>query len=890
MKLWHRVRRRLGLRGRDRGEAAMDEELRIHVSMEAEHLMRTEGLDPAEARRRALVAFGGVERMKERARDVRGSRWAEDLVQDCRIGTRALRRSPGFTAAAVLTLTLGVGATTAMFSVVSGVLLAPLPYPASERLVAVWSRFLPESGFDFPEFPLSPPEYFDYRSQTHALGDVAAHSGVRATIMNDHGLALSVRGAAATANLFEVLRVGPVLGRTYTVQEDVPTGADVVVLGHALWQRAYGGDEAVLGRTIRVNGRPLEVIGVMPVGFSYPTPETELWLPARLDPVVDAARGSHYLQAVGRLADGADFELAERERAQLMQRWQAEYPDVHTGHFLFLRPLLENVVGTARPALLALLGAVGFVLLIVCANVANLLLARAEARRPELAVRSALGAGRARLVRQFIAEGAVLSAIGAAAGVGVAYVLLRATLALGADSVPRAHSVSLDGGVLLFTAAVAAVSTIVFALAPLITLNSGGGRSALRDDHRTTSSSRGLRLRRALVAAQVALAVIVVTGAGLMVRSFVALAGVEPGFRAERVMLAELSLPAGAYPDDVAVIGFYQELLERLGRLAGVENAAAISTLPLGGWASNIDFRIEGAAPPAPGEPAHSGDLIITDPGFVQSFDVAVLEGRFFERTDRTESLPVVVVNRRLARQFWPGESAVGKRLRIAESDDRPWLEVVGIIDDVQYRGPADEIRPAWYLPLAQMTLSLGQPARTFHVAVRTSPQPATLATAIRATIRAVDPDIAVVRLRPLETVVSGALARPRFTTGVLGLFAALALLLGAIGIYGVLAYAVTRRTREFGIRMALGAGWRELAALVLREGFLMVVLGLGFGLAAAAAATRLIHGLLFRVDPADPATLLAVAALVCLAALLASVGPLWRAYRTDPVRALRTD
>lgn len=892
MNALHRSLRRLaGLLRRRQTDAAMDEEMRFHVEMETELLMSAESLDAAEARRRALVAFGGVERAKERWRDARRTRWVEDLAQDVRQGMRGMRRAPGFTLVAILTLALGIGATTAMFSVVNGVMLKPLPYPESDRLVAVWSRFLPESGFDFPEFPLSPPEYFDYRAQSSAAEDIAAYHGYRATLIAGDGTPISVRAAATTANLFHVLRVDPALGRAHTSSEDVAEGPSVAVLGHALWDRAFGGDQAVIGRTIRVNGRTAEVIGVMPAGFAYPSEETELWTPVGLDPMERSGRGRHFLGAVARLAAGTDRARADAEMATLMSAWRAEYPDVHTGHFLFLRPLKEQVVGAAGPALLALLGAVGLILLIVCANVANLLLARGEVRQQELAVRSALGAGRPRLVRQFLAEGALLSLAGGLAGLGLAYVLVRVTLALGAQSIPRTAGIALDPRVLLFAAGIALFTTIIFAAAPALRLPVAQPRLALGSDGRTTTAgAHGIRLRHALVATQIALAVVVVIGAGLVARSYNALTNVDPGFDVGDVLVADLAVPSGDYPESADVIAFYEELLERLERLPGAQAAAAVSALPLTDGAPNIDFVIEGVPPPAPGEPAQSGDMIIADPGYARTFGVTVLEGRFFEPRDRLGSMPVVVVNRHLARMFWPEQSAIGKRIRSAGDAGAPWLTVVGVVGDVQFRTLAEEMRPAWYVPLAQMATTPGNDARYFSVAVRTDRDPMLLAGSMRDVLRGVDPLLPVIRLRDLDHVAAEAVGGPRFTTTVLGLFAALALVLGAIGIYGVLAYAVARRTREFGIRMALGADARRLTRLIVVHGLRLALAGLVVGLIASLAATRLIEGLLFSVSPADPATFAAVAAAVCIIAVAASLVPVRRALRSDPLRSLRAE
>jgi putative ABC transport system permease protein len=880
------LRRLRALVQRRRMEAEMDAEMRSHIQMEVEHLLQDGTLTPEEARRRALVAFGGVERTKERARDVRSVRWLGDWAQDSRLGARALRRAPGFTVVAVLTLTLGIGATTAMFSVVRGVLLDPLPYPDSERLVAVWSRFLPESGFDFPQFPLSPPEYFDYRAAADAVPELAAYRGYRATLAAGDGRPLSVRGAASTANLFAILRARPLLGRTFAPHEDVPDGASVVLLGHGLWHRAFGGDPAVLGRTIRVNGRAVEVIGIMPADFAFPSPETELWTPAGLDPV-NSSRGAHVLSAVGRLRDGVDLQEARAELDHLMTRWAQEYPDVHRGHFLFLTPLLDDVVGNTRPALLVLLGAVAFVLLIVCANVANLLLTRGEARARELAVRSALGAGRGRLARQFLAEAAVLSAAGAVGGVLLARVLVDATLALGADSIPRAGNVAVDGRLLLFVAGIAVFSTIVFALAPLTRLDMAAPRRALGAGTRSTPAQG--RLRHALVTAQVALSVVVTIGAGLMLRSFRELTTVDPGFTVDNALIADISLPAGDYDTPEKVVALYQELLARLQQTPGARAASASSSRPLGDGAPNHDFVIEGTTPPAPGEPAQSGDFIIVDPGYAGTFGIDIVQGRFFAGTDRAGSLPVVVVNRTLAEMFWPGENPVGRRLRDAGGQG-PWLEVIGVVEDVQYRSPDQDMRPAWYVPLAQMSLSVPSGARSFSVTVRGEGDPTLLAQPMRDVLRALDAGLPIIRMQPLVRVRADAVARPRFVMVVLTLFAALALALGAIGIYGVLSGTVAGRTHEFGVRIALGAGARELTGLVLRSGLRIVLAGLLLGVAGALVATQLVRGMLFRVSATDPVTFTAVGATICLVAIAASLIPLRRALRSDPARALRAD
>jgi predicted permease len=481
--------------------------------------------------------------------------------------------------------------------------------------------------------------------------------------------------------------------------------------------------------------------------------------------------------------------------------------------------------------------------------------------------------------------------VGGLAGVALAYLAVDLTHALGADSIPRAGNIVVDGRVLLFSTGVALFTTLVFAVAPALALSIAEPHRMMGDESRSATAGTGrLRLRNTLVAAQVALAVIVVIGAGLMMRSFGELTAVDPGFRAERVLVAGLSVPSGDYPESDDVIRVYERLVETLATLPGVRSAAAMSPMPLAGDAPNVDFVIDGMPPAAPGEPATSGDMIITDPGYAATMGIELVEGRFFQSEDRRGGMAVTVVNERLARMFWPGESALGRRIRMAGDADRPWLTIVGVIDDVQFRTLADDVHPAWYLPLAQMTLSMGQPARSFTVAVRAEADAASLAASFRDVVRAIDPTLPVIRMRPLEHVVTEAVATPRFTTTVLALFAALALVLGAVGVYGVLAHAVARRTREFGIRMALGAGRREITTIVLGPALRIVLGGLVIGLGSALFATQLMRELLFGVTATDPRTYAGVAVVVCIVGLAACMLPLWRALTADPVRALRSE
>lgn len=871
---------------KERAELELDEELRFHLDREVERL-EAQGVEAPEARSRALRSFGGVERWKEEVRDARGLRLLDDLRQDLAYGVRGLRRGPGFAAVAVITLGVGIGASTAVFSVVDGVLLEPLPYPEPQELVTIQGRFLPESGFDFPYFPLSPPEYRDYRQQARSMADVGAYSTIGVTLTGPEGDPQRVQGALVTANLFDVLGVEPILGRSFAADEDVPNGPAVVVLGHALWRSRYGGDPAIVGRSILANGAPAEVIGVMPPGFAYPAESQQIWGTLGLDPASQTNRSSHWLFATGRLAAGVGLAEAEAEMETLMAAWKAEFPSVHTGHFLILRSLEDQVVGEARPMLLVLLGGVGFVLLVVCANVANLLMARGEARTRELAVRGALGAGRWRLGRQLLTESVILALVGGAVGVGLAWLGVGGLVALGADSIPRAALVQVDGDVLAFCAGVSLLTAVLFGIAPAVQGGRADPGAVLREGGRAGTGGRSrTRFRRGLVAVEVALAVLLVAGAGLLLRSFAELLRVDPGFRAEGVLVAQISLPSTDYPDLPAVAAFHGRLQERLAALPGVRSVSAAGDLPLLETPPNVDFEIDGLPPVAPGQPARSGDLVFALPGYTEALGIRMVEGRFLEPTDHRDAPPVAVVNRTAAELYWPDRSPLGARIRMSSSEPGPWHTVVGVVEDVLFASLDATPRQAWYLPVSQAPWS----ARTLYYVVATSGDPARLAPAVRGAIWELDERLPLIRLEPLERVVAASLSRPRFVATLLTGFAAIALLLGAIGIYGVMAFSVAQRARELGIRMVLGARRGQTAWLVVRQGLGLALAGLLLGVPAALGLTRLLGGLLYGVSPTDPLTFGAAALALLAAASLACWLPARRAVRLDPAESLRLE
>jgi putative ABC transport system permease protein len=810
------------------------------------------------------------------------------LLQNLRFALRQLARRPAFTAVAVLTLALGIGVNTTIFSVVNSVLLRPLPYADSERVVMVWNSLALSD-----KVLLSEPELMDYREGIRSFEQLAAYRPADANLT---GTAEPERLPAAqvTANLFETLGSAALIGRPFTAQEDVPGRDDVAVLGHGLWQRRFGGDPSIVGTTVRVNGRLRTVVGVMPAEFRLPADfqnerPTELWLPLALNPDSLAGRGRHYLHGVARLRPGATVAQANAELELFTRRWVEEGVVRDERFSAFSVPVREEVVGDIRPALLILFAAVGFVLLIACANVANLLLARADERRKEIAVRAALGAGRGRIVGQLLTESVVLAALGGALGLVLARVGMEALVGLAPASIPRLDTAALDGGVLLFTAGAALVTGLLFGSIPalqaarrdLVAPLKEGGRGA------TAGQSRQ-RVRRSLVVAEVALAVVLVIGAGLLIRSFQELRQVELGFDPENVLTLQLALPGTDYPQTADLVAFYPQLLERVEALPGVRSAGAVGLLPLaqtvGDWGIDLEGRERG-----PGDNFH-GFLQIVTPGYFETMRQPLVQGRFIEDTDRPDGLPAVVINETMAAVYWPGESALGKRLRIRARDDGAWFTVVGVVRDIRHNAIVEESRNEMYFPHAQLPLALGGTTAAMTLVVRTASSPLALSGPVREVVRTLDPNLPVANLRSMEQVVAHALAEERFTMLLLASFAALALLLGAVGIYAVIAYAVSRRTHEIGIRMALGAGTGRILRMVVLQGIGLVGLGVAVGLLVAFGVTRVLSGFLYGVTATDPLTFLAVPVLLAAVALLASYLPARRAARVDPMVALRAE
>ena len=813
----------------------------------------------------------------------------DTLVQDLRFGARTLVRSPGFAVVAILTLALGIGANAAIFSVINVVLLRPLPWHEPDRAVMIWSRW---TAFD--KTWVAEGEVVDYRRRSRTLESVAAWSEGQVNLTGD-GDPERVAAAAVTANTFATLGTAPALGRTFTAEEDVPNGPDLVLIGHGLWTRRYAGDRGITGRSIQINGQPFQVAGVMPPGFVLPTdfqnPEpTELWTPLRMNPA-SMDHGSHGLYAAGRLKPGATVAQASEELRGIARAMTSEglYP-VQMQFDTVVTSLRDEVVGGVRRSLWLLFGAVAFLLLIACANVANLLLARAEGRNREIAVRAALGAGAVRVFRQLLTESLVLTGAAAAAGLLLAWACVKALAWWNPANIPRVAAVSVDARVLLFTAAAAAATTVVFSLAPAIRALRVDLTDALKDGAQGASSGAGRqRFRSALVVVEMALAVVLLVGAGLMLRSLWALQRIELGFDPSSVLTLRVAVPAASYRTPEEVVSFYQRLLDRLRQLPGVRTAGAVRSLPLASTIGDFGLRIEGYVPP-PGTSA-KGDWQIATDGYIEAMGERRLHGRTFASSDTSDSMLVGLVNEEMGRRYWPGQDPIGRRFRIGGSaTDRPWVTVVGVVADVRHNGITGVVKEKFYVPHAQWHRSVGNPIRAMTIVVKTAGDPAALAGAVRQSVRSLDPGLPVADVRTMGEVVSATLSTPRFTGMLLAVFAGLALALSAVGIYGVLSYVVSRRTREIAIRVAIGAGRADVLRMIVANGLALAMAGVAIGIVAAAYAARLMRSLLHDVAPGDPATFAAVGAGLSLVAALASLVPAWRATRVDPVTALKTE
>jgi predicted permease len=891
---------------RERLDDELNEEIQFHLDRQAEEYV-ARGMAPEEARRAARRALGGVVQVQQECRDARRVRYLENFVQDLRYGLRTLARSSGATTVAVLTLALGIGANTAIFSVLYGVLLAPLPYPRPERIVRVWQAA--PAGGDL-RLGVSEPQLLRLREAAARGGPLAAIGGyvLHSAILGGGAEPERIPIASATAGVCAVLGAAPRLGRCFAPGDGDRGAEPVVILSYGLWQSRFGRDPRIQGRRILVDGRAATVVGVLPAGFSLPeelagVPAVQLWRPLAIDPA-KLNWGSYYMRPAARLRPGATKRQALAEVGTLFARLRQENPAaaIHDPGYSFrVVGLADDLAGDARGALWVLAGAVAVVLLIACANVASLLLAQAVARQQEIAVRAALGAGPGRLVRQLLTESLLIALAGGAAGVGLAAYGLRVIARLGVAGVPRLGEVGLNLPALLFTLAAAMLAALLFGLAPATQAAGLDIHQPLREGGRGLSASGGKhRFHRALVVAEVALAAVLVVSAGLLLRSFAGLLRIDPGFDPANLLSARVDLPRETYPDNARTTLFYDRLLERLRALPGVSAAAAASLPPLGGVAGDTTFEIEGATGPgaagavagdAAGAEPHLYHWLVT-PGYFQTAGIAVVRGRPIRATDGAAAPPAAVVNETLARRYWPRGDPIGRRIRLFwnDTDRGPWIEIVGIARDVAFRRLDEPPQPELYLAEAQGRAVADFPSTTMSLLVRSASRPLALAAAVRRAVREADPAVPVSRVQTLDELLARSVSRQRFDLALLGLFAALALALASVGIYGILAHAVRQRTHEIGIRQALGARPGDLFRLLVGEGLRLTLAGLALGLAAAAALTRFQQSLLFGVSPTDPLTFAGVAVLLCAVALAACSLPARRALAVDPMAALRVE
>ncbi|HEU4631337.1 MAG TPA: ABC transporter permease [Gemmatimonadaceae bacterium] len=883
--------------------ASVTDEVRAELDFHVEMLMHeliAAGMTPAAAEAEARRRFGDFSQANAAARRAashrdRTMRFTEHLAalrQDVVYAGRQLLRAPGFAVVAILTLALGIGANSAIFSVVNAVALKPLAYPQPQRLMFVTSQF-PTLGFD--EFWVSPPEYFDYRRNTKAFAGLAAYTA-SAVNLGGGTTPERVNTIYMTANMFDVLGVRPMVGRAFTAEEDLPNAAPVVVLAYELWQRTFGGDPGIVGRSVEIQGRQTRVVGVMPRGFDLHDTHAETWQPLGLDPAAQN-RGSHFLYLVGRLAPTATPASANAELAGFLGRWRelaggAQHVPNDSTHRIQMESLRDEVIGNVRTALWILQGAVGLVLLIACANMANLLLARAESRQKEFAIRSALGAGRGHIVRQFLVEGVVLALLGAVVGLALAYWGLRALLAANPDSIPRAAEIGLDPAVLVFTTLVAVLTGALFGLAPLLHVRERAVASAIREGSTRLTSSLGRnRVRQSLVVGEVALAVMLVVGAGLLLRSFWNLTNVDAGFDRENLVTYGVVLPQATYPEPTRRTQFLGDLLRRLGQIPGVGDVAAMTGLPPSRQVNANDTDFEGL-PVGPDQPAQNVDYYqTTTASYFQTMHIPIRQGRGFEPRD-VGGPPVVVVNEALAKRFYRDESPIGRRIKpgYGPPDSIPWFTIIGVAADVKQGGLDQPPGTELYLLYDQLPQYVQFAPGQLNVVLRATQPLSSLAPQIRRIMTAMDPSLPIVEMRTMDEVVVESIARQRFLSQLLGIFAAVALLLAAVGTYGILAYMVSERRREIGIRMALGAGRQKVLGLVLRQGLGVAAVGIALGLVGALALSRLAASLLFGVSPVDPLTFSVVAVTIAVVALIACIVPARRATRVDPLVAMRLE
>ncbi|HEY0321335.1 MAG TPA: ABC transporter permease [Pyrinomonadaceae bacterium] len=798
--------------------------------------------------------------------------------QDLRYGVRVLLKNPGFALVAVLTLALGIAVNTAIFSIVNAVLLRPLPYNQPERITMVYST---NEKRGITTNPHSFPNFADYHAEQQSFEALAAYTGATAALSGGE-LPEQINGVAASPDIFKVLAAAPLKGRTFEPEDEREGGAPVVVISYGMWQRRFGSDPNIVGRQIMLDGESQTIIGVMPRNFQFlfVNDPPEFWVP--LDPAsqLNKQRGAIYLSVIGRLKPNVTIQQAGAELRTIAGRLSEQYKSDNANRSVQLVPALEDMTSSLRPTLLVLLGAVGFVLLIACANVANLLLARAAGRGREIAIRVAHGASRWRIIRQLLTESILLALIGGGLGLLIAVWGVESLASIVPADIPRFDQTSVDFRVLGFTLLASALTGVIFGLAPALQASRLDLNEALKEGGRSATGGRARnRMRSFLIISEVALSLVLLVGAGLLVKSFMQLRNVNPGFNPQNALTASVSLPSIKYKEDEQALSFFHRTIERVSQLQGVEAVGAVMPLPLSQNSMSISFTVDGRPEPAPGEKQSSGARITT-PGYFRAMGIPLIKGRVFTDADRPDSPQVVLINETLARRFFPGEDPIGKRLKISMNSING--EIVGVVGDVRHSSLDTEAGPEFYVPFTQV------PQGDMALVVRTSGgDPAALAPSLRQAVKEIDSDQPLYEVRTMNSLVSSSIARQRFSMALVALFAVLALVLASVGIFSVMSFLVTQRTHEIGIRMALGAQASDVLKMILKQGMLFTLIGLGIGLIAALALTRVMGGLLFNVRATDPLTFAGVSLLLMLVAFIACYIPARRATRVDPMRAL---
>jgi len=891
MRTVQKVRLRLrSLFRRHRVECELDAELRFHMDQQVDENMLA-GMQPDEARKAALHAMGDLTQHQEECRDLRGVNWIENLLQDLRYSMRRLRQEPGFTAVAVLTLALGVGSNTAIFSVVRAALLRPLPYAQPDRLITlgeVRSRNEPDP-LAMSTWYASYPDFLDWRAQSKTLESLAGFNGDGFTLRGV-GQPESVSAVQVTPNFFSTLGVRPQFGRDFHAGEDDKSGPHVAILMHSFWKSRFHGDPAVVGRSIQLDADSVTIVGVLPPEFEFaPRGNAQLWVPLHIGEIMKTRRNLRWISVVGRLARGATLAQAEAEMRLINTRLAAAYPQENGATTLIMATLSERIVGKLRVLMLVLFAAVGFVLLIACANVATLLMARSARRRREFAVRAALGAGRGRLTAQLLCESLMLATAGAALGLAIAQYGTRLLIAAIPDSrlnsMPFLRDAHADSAVLAFLLATAIVTGIAFGLAPLLEISNTNLGEALQDESRGSSSGVRTRLRRALVTAEIAFSLVLLVGAGLMVKSLGLLLSRNPGFNTQRLLTFSVFLQPGNYPKASDLIRFDRDFRNRIRAIPRVIGVASATVAPLTGGGPTIRFVVEGE-PTAAGQDRESSFRSISADYF-SLMGIPLLAGRFFNDTDETTSGPRrVIVNQAWIKRNLPDGNPIGKRVRFTNSPTQPFREIVGVVGDNADTGLDSSAEPSLFTPEAQSMI----PFLTYLV--RTAGEPLGTVGAVQAALRSVDAQLMLIQPNSMEQIISQSpsVFLRRYPSLLIGSFALLALTLATIGLYGLISYSVSQRTREVGIRIALGAQPRDVLRLIVGEGARLAVMGIAAGVLAALGLTRLMRSLLFGVSAVDPLTFAAVALLVALVAVAASYIPARRAVRTSPINALRCE